>query len=203
MFGVGTGMLYTPILVDKMQLTLPSGYAVANILRALTDKTLLKRSIAKLGGGTLAGFVAGFGAQISSPAGRRKGSGRLQQPELLRRHHWRGHGGRSAHRHSEPGRGHVGRRSRPGCAGLDGSASTIPTKPSVSSLRSEPSSAPPSWTWPSSAANSWPNGSSTKRRRLSQEEDWKKVSTSAPDCLVGLLGNRPGCCGRLRSAIAA
>lgn len=66
MFGVGTGMLYTPILVDKMQLTFPSGYAVANILRALTDKALLRRSIAKLGGGTLAGFVAGFGAQISS-----------------------------------------------------------------------------------------------------------------------------------------
>jgi uncharacterized oligopeptide transporter (OPT) family protein len=65
MFGVGAGMLYTPILVDKMQLTFPSGFAVANILRALTDKTLLKRSIAKLGGGTLAGFVAGFGAQIS------------------------------------------------------------------------------------------------------------------------------------------
>ncbi len=66
MFGVGAGMLYTPILVDKMQLTFPSGFAVANILRALTDKTLLKRSIAKLGGGTLAGFVAGFGAQISA-----------------------------------------------------------------------------------------------------------------------------------------
>src|SRR6266404_6125361 len=32
MFGVGVGMLYTPILVDKMQLTFPSGYAVANIL---------------------------------------------------------------------------------------------------------------------------------------------------------------------------
>jgi hypothetical protein len=66
MFGVGAGMLYTPILVDRMQLTFPSGYAVANILRALTDKTLLKRSIAKLGGGALAGFVAGFGAQISA-----------------------------------------------------------------------------------------------------------------------------------------
>ena len=34
MFGVGVGMLYTPILVDRMQLTFPSGYAVANILRA-------------------------------------------------------------------------------------------------------------------------------------------------------------------------
>src|ERR1051325_3259013 len=38
MFGVGVGMLYTPILVDKMQLTFPSGFAVATILRALTDK---------------------------------------------------------------------------------------------------------------------------------------------------------------------
>jgi uncharacterized oligopeptide transporter (OPT) family protein len=37
MFGVGVGMLYTPILVDRMQLSFPSGYAVANILRALTD----------------------------------------------------------------------------------------------------------------------------------------------------------------------
>ena len=64
MFGVGTGMLYTPILVDKMQLTYPSGYAVANILRALTDKTLLKRSIAKLGGGALAGLLGGFGSVI-------------------------------------------------------------------------------------------------------------------------------------------
>ena len=66
MFGVGAGMLYTPILVDKMQLTYPSGYAVANILRALTDRTLLQRSISKLGGGALVGFVAGFGSQISN-----------------------------------------------------------------------------------------------------------------------------------------
>lgn len=63
MFGVGLGMLYTPILVDRMQLAFPSGFAVANILRALTDKRLLRRSIAKLGGGMLggcAGGVAGF-----------------------------------------------------------------------------------------------------------------------------------------------
>ena len=60
MFGVGVGMLYTPILVDKMQLAFPSGYAVANILRALTDKTLLKRSIAKLGGGMLGGYLGGL-----------------------------------------------------------------------------------------------------------------------------------------------
>jgi len=60
MFGVGVGMLYTPVLVDRMQLTFPSGYAVANILRALTDPALLRRSIAKLGGGMLAGYTVGF-----------------------------------------------------------------------------------------------------------------------------------------------
>ncbi len=60
MFGVGVGMLYTPILVDKMQLSFPSGFAVANILRALTDKDLLKRSIAKLGGGMLSGYLGGL-----------------------------------------------------------------------------------------------------------------------------------------------
>ncbi|MFO0722891.1 MAG: OPT/YSL family transporter [Myxococcota bacterium] len=56
MFGVGVGMLYTPILVDRLNLTFPSGLAVANILRALTDKNLLKRSISQLGGGIAVGF---------------------------------------------------------------------------------------------------------------------------------------------------
>ncbi len=60
MFGVGVGMLYTPILVDRMQLSFPSGFAVANILRALTDIRLLKESIFKLGGGTLAGVLSGL-----------------------------------------------------------------------------------------------------------------------------------------------
>ena len=60
MFGVGVGMLYTPILVDRMQLTFPSGYAVANILRALTDVKLLKRSIGQLGGGTIGGIAIGL-----------------------------------------------------------------------------------------------------------------------------------------------
>jgi|GEM_PF-128965 len=59
MFGVGVGMLYTPLLVDKMRLTYPSGLAVANILRALTDKNLLKRSIGKLATGTGVGLVGG------------------------------------------------------------------------------------------------------------------------------------------------
>ena len=62
MFGVGVGMLYTPILVDRMQLAYPSGFAVANILRALTDKNLLKRSIAKLGGGMGLGYFGGLAA---------------------------------------------------------------------------------------------------------------------------------------------
>ena len=55
MFGVGVGMLYTPILVDRLQLEYPSGLAVANILRALTDPALLRRSIGQLGGGTARG----------------------------------------------------------------------------------------------------------------------------------------------------
>jgi uncharacterized oligopeptide transporter (OPT) family protein len=59
MFGAGVGMLFTPILVDRLRLPYPSGLAVANILRALTDKRLLKRSVATLGGGTAAGLVGG------------------------------------------------------------------------------------------------------------------------------------------------
>ncbi|MCY1082542.1 OPT/YSL family transporter [Archangium lansingense] len=65
MFGVGVGMLYTPLLVDRLQLDYPSGYAVANILRALTDKRLLKASIAKLGGGMgLGAVVAGLTERV-------------------------------------------------------------------------------------------------------------------------------------------
>src|SRR5262249_50185590 len=66
MFGAGLGMLYTPLLVDRMQLTYPSGYAGANILRALTDRTLLRRSIGKLGGGTSAGFLTSLGVSSIS-----------------------------------------------------------------------------------------------------------------------------------------
>ncbi len=62
MFGVGVGMLYTPVLVDRMQLKYPSGYAVANILRALTDRNLLKMSVKKLGTGMATGFVGGLAA---------------------------------------------------------------------------------------------------------------------------------------------
>lgn len=62
MFGVGVGMLYTPVLVDRLRLAFPSGLAVANILRALTDTELLRRSVLQLGGGTLAGFATGLAA---------------------------------------------------------------------------------------------------------------------------------------------
>jgi uncharacterized oligopeptide transporter (OPT) family protein len=62
MFGVGVGMLYTPILVDRLRLTYPSGLAVANILRALTDTALLRRSVKLLGGGALVGLVTGLAA---------------------------------------------------------------------------------------------------------------------------------------------
>jgi uncharacterized oligopeptide transporter (OPT) family protein len=62
MYGAGVGMLYTPLLVDRLQLTFPSGLAVANILRALTDPVLLRRSVAKLGTGMLAGIAGGIGA---------------------------------------------------------------------------------------------------------------------------------------------
>jgi uncharacterized oligopeptide transporter (OPT) family protein len=62
MFGAGVGMLYTPILVDRLQLTFPSGLAVANILRALTDPVLLRRSVARLGSGMGLGVIGGLGA---------------------------------------------------------------------------------------------------------------------------------------------
>jgi uncharacterized oligopeptide transporter (OPT) family protein len=61
MFGAGVGMLYTPILVDRLQLVFPSGLAVANILRALTDPVLLKRSVTRLASGVGLGLAGGVG----------------------------------------------------------------------------------------------------------------------------------------------
>jgi uncharacterized oligopeptide transporter (OPT) family protein len=66
MFGVGVGMLYTPILVDRLRLTFPSGLAVANILRALTDPVLLKQSVSRLFGGMALGIAGGIGAAKTS-----------------------------------------------------------------------------------------------------------------------------------------
>ncbi|MFO1218765.1 MAG: OPT/YSL family transporter [Burkholderiaceae bacterium] len=60
MFGAGVGMLYTPIVVDRMRLTFPSGLAVANILRAMTDPVLLRRSVARLVGGMGLGLAGGL-----------------------------------------------------------------------------------------------------------------------------------------------
>jgi uncharacterized oligopeptide transporter (OPT) family protein len=62
MFGAGVGMLYTPALVDRLQLPFPSGLAVANILRALTDPVLLRQSVARLGGGIGLGVFGGIGS---------------------------------------------------------------------------------------------------------------------------------------------
>jgi len=62
MMAAGIGMLYTPILVERMQLTFPSGLAVANILRALTDPVLLKQSVSRLFGGMGAGLLGGIGS---------------------------------------------------------------------------------------------------------------------------------------------
>jgi hypothetical protein len=70
MFGVGIGMLYTPLLVDRMQLAYPSGFAVANILRALTDRTLLKRSVTKLGSGMLLGYGGGVASLLIDTIGK-------------------------------------------------------------------------------------------------------------------------------------
>jgi uncharacterized oligopeptide transporter (OPT) family protein len=68
MFGVGVGMLYTPILVDKLQLVYPSGLAVANILRALTDKEILKKSVGKLVGGIGGGIALSKVVELSAEA---------------------------------------------------------------------------------------------------------------------------------------
>ena len=65
MLGVGLGMLYTPLVVDRMQLKYPSGFAVANILRALSDPTILKRSISKLG----SGMGLGIGITLAAEKG--------------------------------------------------------------------------------------------------------------------------------------
>ena len=70
MFGVGVGMLYTPILVDRLQLTFPSGLAVANILRALTDPDLLRKSVSRLFGGMALGAAGGIGAAKTAFLGK-------------------------------------------------------------------------------------------------------------------------------------
>ena len=58
LYGIGAGSLTTPLLVDRWKLEFPSGRAVADMLRALTDPILLRRSLRGLGGGTSVGFVS-------------------------------------------------------------------------------------------------------------------------------------------------
>src|SRR3989475_6769018 len=72
MLGVGLGMLYTPLVVDRMQLKYPSGLAVANILRALSDPAVLRRSIAQLGTGL------GLGAGLTDRKSTRLNSSHSQ-----------------------------------------------------------------------------------------------------------------------------
>ncbi len=90
MFGVGVGMLYTPILVDRLQLTYPSGLAVANILRALTDKRLLKRSVGAA--------RRRHGARVRSAGSRRRRSPCSAPSGCQHVDARRGHGRRRAHR---------------------------------------------------------------------------------------------------------
>lgn len=78
MLGVGVGMFYTPLLVDRMQLPYPSGYAVANILRALTDPRILRRSIGQLGSGTGLGFLLGLSATAAGKMQSALGWGEAQ-----------------------------------------------------------------------------------------------------------------------------
>ena len=74
MFGVGVGMLYTPILVDRLQLAFPSGLAVANILRALTDPRCCGARWRQLGSGIGWRPRAGRGGG----AAHRTGSARIE-----------------------------------------------------------------------------------------------------------------------------
>ena len=95
MFGIGVGMLYTPLLVDRLRLTYPSGLAVANILRALTDPRLLRRSVGMLGSGIGAGLLGGVWPRRAALA---RGD-RVQRLDVRR-----GHDRRRAHRPRRAGR---------------------------------------------------------------------------------------------------
>lgn len=88
MFGVGVGMIFTPLLVDKLQLTYPSGLAVANILRALTDVRLLRRSVGQLAAGVGLGSLIPLGLeQIGHAEGAAekaaKAAGQTYEPGVL------------------------------------------------------------------------------------------------------------------------
>ena len=129
MFGAGVGMLYTPILVDRLQLTFPSGLAVANILRALTDPVLLRRFGAPARRRHRAGHRLGPGGG----QGRRARRDRAVGLDLRRRH-----GGRRAHRHpgrhrrpARRGAGAVFRLDRLAAGGRSGAQDHLPDRASA------------------------------------------------------------------------
>ena len=59
MFGVGVGMLYTPILVDRMRLAFPSGPGGRQHPARADRPALLRRSVQQLGGGMTVGLRDG------------------------------------------------------------------------------------------------------------------------------------------------
>ena len=65
MFGIGVGMLYTPILVDRLQLDIRRDRGREHSARADRSE-LLRRSISRLGGGAAGGHRRGARGQIAS-----------------------------------------------------------------------------------------------------------------------------------------
>ena len=59
MFGVGVGMLYTPILVDRLQLDTRRATPSPTSCARSPTRGCSRRSIGKLGGGTAAGIARG------------------------------------------------------------------------------------------------------------------------------------------------
>lgn len=68
MYGVGWGMRTTPLLIDQWKLPFPGGRAVAETLRTLADKALLRKSLFTMGGGGLFGYLFEGGVMSLPPA---------------------------------------------------------------------------------------------------------------------------------------
>ena len=136
--------------------TYPSGLAVANILRALTDKMLLKRSIGSLATGRRAGS-GGRLADRQGPLHRRQ-----RTVDVQRR---RGDDRRLADHHSRlrPG-GRSASRSPPGSAPTAGWARTSRSAASASWWAWPGSWGRRWWTSPSSPGRRWPGPASGASR---------------------------------------
>ena len=76
MFGIGVGMLYTPILVDRLQLEYPVGPRGRQHPARAHRPRLLRRSIGKLGGGTAGGIGRRRASRRGSRSSARSGSPR-------------------------------------------------------------------------------------------------------------------------------